>query len=231
MLKVALRNKPSKTRLYVIPQAPYQVQTPEDPPEDSIPPKPPYGDCCTSRALIGHNDRPPHEIRHQNKRLPLLRTTIQCLPTMIHPQANQCTLPPMTIQDMMTTALLQQHKVMLADTMVGSEQRQQWEHLAAFHAITRPWPANIVPQGVEGSLPLIRAIFYPIAGTRLLTYAWIEDEANTSEIDCDNNSATARFPFSLRASGIPLPTPTGLADQLHFQHWPKPTHGSLRTPY
>jgi len=128
-----LRNEPSKTRLYVIPQAPYQVQTPEDPLEDSIPPKPPYDDGRTSRALIGHNDRTPHE---QNKRLPLLRTTIQRLPTTIHLQANQCTLPPPTIRDTTTTAFLQRHEVTLADTTAGSEQRQQWEQLAVFHAIT-----------------------------------------------------------------------------------------------
>ncbi len=39
-------------------------------------------------------------------------------------------------------------------------------------------------------------MFHPIAGTtQLLTYTWIEYEANTPEINCDNNSATARLPF------------------------------------
>jgi len=80
--------------------------------------------------------------------------------------------------------------------MVGHEQRQRWDHLTAFHASNRPWPTNIMPQAVEGSSPLSQTMFYPFAtSTRLLTYAWTEDEANTLEIDGYNNWAPASLPF------------------------------------
>jgi len=92
--KVATMNAtPSTTRLYVETQAPYQVQTPADPLEALIPPKPPYANCHINRALIGHNARSSHEIRHNNEWPPLLSTAIQWLLSMINLQKN-CFLTP-----------------------------------------------------------------------------------------------------------------------------------------
>jgi len=93
-------------RIYVKTQALYKVQPPEDPPDEPIPPKPPYSDHPTNKAMIcPKNIRSPHEFCHKKELPPLLSNYAQLPLLLINPRSKNCTIMPTNkLQNKMTTS-------------------------------------------------------------------------------------------------------------------------------
>jgi len=168
-LKAATRFDTSTTRLYGIYPAPYQVRPPKEHPDETIPPKPPYSAGFTTKTTAENNtDSSPLACGHKQEESPASSTD--------------------------TTVDLKQREVTPYDALAVA-QRQRWEHLQAFHAENRPWPADIPRKGIDGGSPLMRTMLYPFpASTQLSTYSWTRQWEETPGIDCSTNHVTARPP-------------------------------------
>jgi len=152
---------------------PHQVQPLEEPPEESIPAKPPYFNC-------------PNQFM-------IWPTTYGQFMPQLNWRSNLRTLPTNILRDTTSMSALQRGEVTSLNGPIITDRQKGWEQLRTFHASNKQWPMGTTSDGTEGGSPLVWTMLQSFATARLLTYAWFEHCSTPTRIDCPISLSQAKW--------------------------------------